>query len=179
MKFVHLCKIYVRKQKKDAMDDNSIIRNLEALRKEKGWSQKEIARLIDVHPNTYIRMEAGKHTLICPHLYKIASVAGISTEELLLGYQPDEDVSKELGEAQARYAKELKTDRRMYEDQLRIRDEIIAQKEKEIENLSNLIEEKDKRLRDLDELKNIQKDYLTLLYANKGTTSELSESGND
>lgn len=161
------------------MDDNSIIRNLEALRKEKGWSQKETARLIDVHPNTYIRIETGRHTLICPHLYRIASAAGITIEELLLGYQPDENVAKELGEARARYASSIKADRNMFENQLRIKDEIIAQREKEIENLNNLIEEKDKRLRDLIELKNIQKDYLTLLNANKGTTSELSESGNN
>lgn len=159
------------------MDDNSIIRNLEALRKEKGWSQKEAARLIGVHTNTYIRIETGKHTLICPHLYRIAAAADMSIEELLLGYQPYEDVARELGETQAKYASVLKTDRKMYENELRIKDEIIARKEREIDNLNNLIQEKDKRLRDLDELKNIQKDYLTLLNAKTGSTSELSEPG--
>lgn len=161
------------------MDDNSIIGNLEALRRERGWSQKEVARLIGVHTNTYIRIETGRHTLICPHLYKVAEAAGISIEELLLGYQPYEDVVKELGEAQKKYTTTLNTDRKMYENELRLKDEIIARKEREIENLNNLIQEKDKRLRDLNELKNIQKDYLTLLNAKTGSTSELSESGNN
>ena len=153
------------------MDHNSITKNIKTIRDANGLSLQATADLLDIHVNTYRRIEDGSRELICPYLFKFAKIFNLTVEEVLLGYLPNEQACKDLGEAQAKYNSYRKSDEQMFNMELSKKDALLQQKEHEIDHLKSLIEEKDKRIRDLLEFKEIQKEYLNLLNAN--TTKEL------
>ncbi len=153
------------------MDHKSIAKNIKAIREANGHSLQATADLLEIHVNTYRRIEDGSRELVCPHLFDFARIFNTTIEEVLLGYFPNEQACKDLGEAQARYNSYRKSDEQMFNLELSKRDALLQQKEQEIDHLKSLLEEKDKRIRDLLEIKEIQKEYLNLLNAN--TTKEL------
>jgi len=90
------------------MDNDSIKQNLERIRLEHGLSQKEMAKAIGVVRNTYRNIEKGSTHLISDTLMKVAEWAGITPEELVLGYEPSEDGSAKLKDAREEFNRRTK-----------------------------------------------------------------------
>ncbi len=85
------------------MDNNSIKENISNIRKRKGMTQEDMAHSLGISLTAYRDLEKGSTAIINGNIYKIARLAGISTEELVLGYLPEqsegniEDVRSEYG----------------------------------------------------------------------------------
>ena len=56
--------------------------NLKAERVRKGYSQLELAELIDIHPNTLGKIESGKQSPSALIVYDIAKALDVSFEDL-------------------------------------------------------------------------------------------------
>lgn len=70
------------------MDDNSIKGNISALREESDISQTEMAIRLGIDRNTYRKIEKGETRLLNGRVADIARELGVSTEKLVLGYDP-------------------------------------------------------------------------------------------
>ena len=57
--------------------------NIRLLRERKGWTQKQLARRVGVHPITIAKYETGAQTPRITTLMKIAKVFGVSAGVLL------------------------------------------------------------------------------------------------
>ncbi|MBO5471881.1 MAG: helix-turn-helix transcriptional regulator [Bacteroidales bacterium] len=85
------------------MDNNSIKENISSIRKKKGLTQEEMAHSLGISLTAYRDLEKGATSIINGNIYKIARLTGVTTEELVLGYRPEqsegniEDVRSEYG----------------------------------------------------------------------------------
>ena len=85
------------------MDNNSIKENISSIRKRKGLTQEEMAHSLGIALTAYRDLEKGATSIINGNIYKIARLTGVTTEELVLGYRPEqsegniEDVRSEYG----------------------------------------------------------------------------------
>lgn len=85
------------------MDNNSIKENISSIRKRKGLTQEEMAHSLGISLTAYRDLEKGATSIINGNIYKIARLTGVTTEELVLGYRPEqsegniEDVRSEYG----------------------------------------------------------------------------------
>ena len=85
------------------MDNNSIKENISSIRKKKGLTQEEMAHSLGISLTAYRDLEKGATSMINGNIYKIARLTGVTTEELVLGYRPEqsegniEDVRSEYG----------------------------------------------------------------------------------
>jgi transcriptional regulator with XRE-family HTH domain len=70
------------------MDDNSIKGNISALREESDISQTEMAIRLGIDRNTYRKIERGETRILNGRVADIARELGVSTEKLVLGYDP-------------------------------------------------------------------------------------------
>ena len=69
-----------------------LAQNLKALRKQKGFLQKEVAHAVGVHPSNYSKMEKGERDISIEVADKLANFFGITLDELVHmgGQVPDE-----------------------------------------------------------------------------------------
>ena len=58
---------------------------IQELRRERGWSQAELAARLDVSRQTANALERGRYDLSLPLAFRIAAVFGLSIEEI---FQP-------------------------------------------------------------------------------------------
>jgi transcriptional regulator with XRE-family HTH domain len=86
------------------MDNTSIKNNIRSIRKERKYTQEEVADMLGISLTAYRDLEKGSTSIVNGHIIKIADLFNISTEELVLGYQPQpeagiimEDVRHEYG----------------------------------------------------------------------------------
>ena len=85
------------------MDNNSIKENISSIRKKKGLTQEEMAHSLGISLTAYRDLEKGATSIINGNIYKIARLTGVTTEELVLGYRPEqsegkiEDIRSEYG----------------------------------------------------------------------------------
>ena len=86
------------------MDNFTIKDNIRKKRKASRLTQEEIASKLDISLTAYRDLEKGSTSIVNGHIIKIADLFNISTEELVLGYQPQpeagiimEDVRHEYG----------------------------------------------------------------------------------
>lgn len=85
------------------MDNNSIKENISSIRKRKGLTQEEMAHSLGISLTAYRDLEKGATSIINGNIYKIARLTGVTTEELVLGYRPEqsegkiEDIRSEYG----------------------------------------------------------------------------------
>ncbi len=64
--------------------NENLAKNVEKLRKQKGFSQEKLARLADVANNTIIKMESGENkNPKLETLRKVAKAFGVSVDELI------------------------------------------------------------------------------------------------
>lgn len=134
------------------MDNDSIKQNLERIRQKHGLTQQEMADAIGVVRNTYRNIEKGSTHLISDTVMKVAEWAGMTPEEIVLGYEPSEDGSATLKDAREEFDRRLKAQKDDYEARLEtMRKEIaflkgtVKDKEDNIRSLKSIIAMLEKR----------------------------------
>lgn len=122
------------------MNNNLIKQNIYNARTALGLTQDEVALKLGISQAAYQKIEIGSTSLINKRLFDIAKVLESSPNSLVLGYEPDQ--------------------KRIDEKVNAIKEE-LAKKEKETnDNIHNLLNEKDKRIADLE---NIVKDKCEII----------------
>ena len=101
------------------MDNNSVKENISKLRRRLGLSQEAMAEKMGISRTAYRNIEAGKTRLMSENIDKIASILGISAEELMLGYRPEEGGSREFSDMKAQYGTKIKEIENGYEEEIR------------------------------------------------------------
>ena len=134
------------------MDNSTIKKNLESYRESRHISQSEMALRIETSRNSYRQMEKGDTMLINDKLPRIASVLGISTEELLLGYEPLQAGEWVLNTSD-NHAEQLHALTQEYEERLQalreeidVRDTCINSLKDNVEHLKGIIRRQEKEL---------------------------------
>lgn len=89
------------------MNTDSAKGNILKQRKEAGLSQEEMAEKLGISRTAYRNIEAGKTRLISRHAESMASILGISTEELLFGCCSSSSADA-LSDIKARYDTKIK-----------------------------------------------------------------------
>lgn len=137
------------------MDNDSIKRNLLKLRQEHDLSQEEMADILGIARNTYRNIEKGGTKLISDTVKKVADWAGITPEEVVLGYYPSEKNSARLRDAREQFNTRVKAVTDDYEMKLdRLRGEndllkdLIREKDDNIRTLKSMVALLEKRLED-------------------------------
>ena len=86
------------------MDNTSIKNNIRNKRKERKFTQEEVAHQLGISLTAYRDIEKGGTSIVNSNLIRIADLLETTTEELVLGYRPSqehgillEDVRNEYG----------------------------------------------------------------------------------
>ncbi len=119
----------------------SIADNLQKLRKTQHLSQEQMAEMMGMSKNGYGKLERGESRITVEHLQQIAQVFNIDVADLL---KEDRDFTLLLGDNHGNYANHYYNNHHELEKlQLIIahKDELLAQKDKEIELLRQLLGE--------------------------------------
>lgn len=124
------------------MDNYSIKKNLLKIRQERGLSQEDMAEELGMSRNTYRSIEKGGTRLLSDTVMKVAAWAGVTPEEVVLGYEPSESGSASLKDAREYFNFRVKALADDYETRLEaLRNENSLLKE--------LLKEKDESIRTL------------------------------
>lgn len=123
------------------MDNQSIKKNIELLRRRSGLSQTEAARQLDISRVAFRNLEKGDTIIVNDLFFKLAEILGVSPEHLMLGYEPGAS-SGELEETQTRLANQMAS--------------MVADYEKRLDDLR-------RQNADLQEFNRNQSDYIKLL----------------
>ncbi len=90
------------------MDDASIRNNMRKARESLGISQSEMALRLEMSLTAYHKLENGPTRIMNEHVVKFASIAGMSLDELVNGYEPIDSVEAGLDEVRVNYENTLK-----------------------------------------------------------------------
>lgn len=90
------------------MDNESIKKNIMKLRLEHDLSQVKMADALGIARNSYRNVEKGKTRMISDTVMKVAVWAGITPEEVVLGYLPSEAGSAMLRDAREQFNNRVK-----------------------------------------------------------------------
>ena len=107
-------------QKKTDMDEITIKSNIERERERQGISQTEMAERLGIDRNSYRNLEKGPTRIINSNLDKVSDILGVSTEKLVLGYEPSASESLSLHDYEQKYKSEKARLIEDYEVQLEI-----------------------------------------------------------
>lgn len=115
--------------------------NIRLLREKQNWTQEQMAEKLNMSKNGYAKLERGESRLTVEHLQKIAKAFNIDIVELL---KENRDFSLIIGNSHGNYANHCYINMENQEiEKLQLiiqhKDEIIAQKDKEIHLLEKLI----------------------------------------
>lgn len=100
------------------MDNDSIKNNVFKLRLERNMSQREVAEALGISRNAYRGIEMGKTVLISEKVFMLAEWAGVTPEEIVLGFAPSKDSSRMLKDARERFNTRVKELVDEYENKL-------------------------------------------------------------
>lgn len=100
------------------MDNDSIKNNVFKLRQERNMSQREVAEALGISRNAYRGIEMGKTMLISEKVFMFAEWAGVTPEEIVLGFAPSKDSSRMLKDARERFNTRVKELVDEYENKL-------------------------------------------------------------
>lgn len=123
------------------MDNQSIKKNIELLRRRSGLSQTDVARQLEISRVAFRNIEKGDTKIVSDIFFRLADILGVSPEHLLLGYEPGAS-SEELEETQTRLTSQMTS--------------MVADYEKRLEDLR-------RQNADLQEFNKNQSDYIKLL----------------
>ncbi len=119
------------------MDNDSIKNNVFKLRLERNMSQREVAEALGISRNAYRGIEMGKTVLISEKVFMLAEWAGVTPEEIVLGFAPSKDSSRMLKDARERFNTRVKELVDEYENKLgdaRKENEFLKERLKEKED---------------------------------------------
>ncbi len=117
------------------MNNESIKKFLLHKRVENGLSQAEIASLLNISQTSYHKIEKGSTYLISEKLEQIATILGVTKEEIIFGHISDTTNRHILGEMYPYYA-----NRDIYFNQSY--DKLIEEKELRIKELESILRDK-------------------------------------
>lgn len=128
------------------MDNDSIKKNVLKLRLERNMSQREVAEALGISRNAYRGIEMGKTMLLSDKVNKVAEWAGVTPEEIVLGFVPSKESSRMLREARERFNTRVNELVEEYEARLeRLRqdnqylNELLKEKDDNISTLKSMV----------------------------------------
>lgn len=125
------------------MDNNSVKKNITALRKSLGFTQQEMAEKLGISRNAYRRIESGETALVNDYLMDIAAILGKTPDELLLGYMPDENAGRILDELRVEYSRRGAEKESEYRAEIDVLNRTVLSLENRISLLEDLVKTKD------------------------------------
>jgi len=124
------------------MDEKTIKVNIQEERKKSGISQTAMANKLGMDRNTYHNIEKGSTRILNCHIRDIAAELGMTTERLLLGYDPlDPGKSPVLDDYRESYQSK-------YDDMVSTYEKKLQHQAKEIADLRDLVESLKGQVRD-------------------------------
>lgn len=89
------------------MDNTSIKNNIRKKRKEKKFTQEEVAHRLGISLTAYRDFEKGRTSMMNGHIVKLADLLETTTEELVLGYRPVKEYETIIEDVRNRYGKRI------------------------------------------------------------------------
>lgn len=124
------------------MDNNSIKNNIRRIRKDRKYTQEDMAHKLGISLTAYRDLERGNTAIMNSNIDKIATHLKTSAEEIVLGYRPIQMNGQRLEDITGSYTDRiLKLEQEMAHMKRLIRslEEIIASKNEIIENNKEII----------------------------------------
>lgn len=91
------------------MDNTSIKNNIRNKRKEKKFTQEEVAHRLGISLTAYRDIEKGNTTIVNGNVIKLAGILDTTTEELVLGYGPSREHEIVLEDVRNEYGNQIET----------------------------------------------------------------------
>ena len=113
------------------MDNITIKNNIRSIRKERKYTQEEVADMLGISLTAYRDLEKGSTNILNTNVIKIAELLDTSAEELVLGYHPVQAADNTLEEMQTEY-----------KGRISVMERRIADLEKLVESLEETIKSK-------------------------------------
>lgn len=114
--------------------------NIRHLREQKNLTQEQMAEKMGMSKNGYTKIERGETQLKIEKLEQIANIFNVDIQDLL---KTDRDFNLLLGDNNGNYANKYYDNQQEIEKLqliIQLKDELLAQKDKEIELLRKLLE---------------------------------------
>lgn len=116
---------------------------IKKLRESKQLTQAQMATRLNIEPSTYAKMERGETDLKYDRLQRIADIFDMSITELINYDGADITILAGDNYGQCQYARNFYADSTVEIEKLKLsiqhKDELLAQKDKQIELLENLL----------------------------------------
>lgn len=119
------------------MNSDSIKNNIRKLRENSHYTQQDMADKLGISRTAYRQIESGETRLYSPHLDTIAALCGKSTEECILGYNP-EDIDGNMLKEEEDFKKQILTLTDFYEEKIRNLREALEIKDEAIRTLKDI-----------------------------------------
>jgi transcriptional regulator with XRE-family HTH domain len=122
--------------------NSKIAEKLKKLRKQKGWSQVEVAERLDISPSAYSRMEAGESCSWASKLEDICQLYEIEADELFKDTKTIINNNQQGGQFNVAETINQLSDKliEQMESRLKEKDEIIKELRERLEALSSKVE---------------------------------------
>ena len=131
-------RILLKKITASGMDNETVKTNILKIREEMKLTQSEFADRLGISRNAFRAIECGQTKIFNDNINAIAAVAGMTPEEVVLGYKPVENADQILREEQSRYMEEMAAMAREYEERLQKKDEKIEDLKKQVTLLEQI-----------------------------------------
>ena len=131
-------RILLKKITASGMDNETVKTNILKIREEMKLTQSEFADRLGISRNAFRAIECGQTKIFNDNINAIAAVAGMTPEEVVLGYKPVENADQILREEQSRYMEEMAAMAREYEERLQKKDEKIEDLKKQVALLEQI-----------------------------------------
>lgn len=102
-----------------AMNNYSVKKNITKKRKASGISQTEMADKLGLSRTAYRNIEMGDTRLISEKVEEIARLLDVSSEELVLGYKPSENIAMRVSDIEQGFEEEKTELIRKYEAEMK------------------------------------------------------------
>lgn len=101
------------------MDKATVSENIKGVRLRLGMTINQMAEALGMTRQSYAKLERGEVNYFSPRIEEIAKMGNVSTEELVLGYEPIPEPARELGEAKETFNRQKQTLIDRYENSAR------------------------------------------------------------
>lgn len=147
------------------MDKATVSDNIKSIRLKLGLTMIQMAESLGMTRQSYAKLERGNVNYFSPHIEEIARMGNVSTEELVLGYEPNPEPARELGEARELFQRQKQNLVNRYED-------TIMQMRKEIDYLKLLCDSQKQTVDSLIQSNELLRKQILALQAGRGESAE-------
>lgn len=117
------------------MDNISVKKNIQNIRKARGFTQEETSLRLGISLTAYRDIEKGKTAVIHPCLTRLADILDATVEELLIGYMPSEQNSNTLEDVRQEYGGRISA----LERRIRDLENLVSSHEETIQSKNEII----------------------------------------